>query len=269
MNVLSLFDGISCGQIALAEAGVPVGSYFASEIDPVAIHVTQANHPRTVQLGDVAKVRGHNLPRIDLLIGGSPCQGFSKQGKRTGFKHASSSLYREYLRVLKETKPTWFFFENVTMDDAHAQQITADLGVAPIQINSRYWTPQNRERLYWTNIPCTLSIAKKAPKLSKLVGKGYEGIYAPPHGYFKGGFKSMCEVSPCVTKSGWLASFFVVQNGKQRKFVLSEVEALQGLPDGYTAPGGCVSTRVRLIGEGWTVPVVASVFSGLHMHTKS
>lgn len=263
MNVLSLFDGISCGQQALLNAGINIHTYYASEIDPVAIEVTQSNFPDTVQLGDVSNVHAKTLPCIDLVMGGSPCQGFSRQGKGEGFSNQASSLYIHYIRLLKETRAKWFLLENVTMKPEHINRITTDLGVAPIQLNSRYWVPHNRERLYWTNIPFTLNVPRNMPSLSSMVGKGYEGVYAPPHGYFKGGFKEQCDVAPCVTRTGWLSSFFVVQHGKRRKFTLQEVETLQGVPKDYTVVAGSNSARVRLLGNAWTVPVVSTLLSSL------
>lgn len=265
LRVLSLFDGISCGQRALADAQVPVSAYYASEVDPKAIAVTQSNFPETIQLGSVERVKGHDLPTIDLLIAGSPCQGFSQQGNQEGFANKGSGLYSHFLRILQETRPRWFLLENVKMQPVCASRISTDLGVPPLQLNSRYWVPQNRERLYWTNIPCALKLPPDSgpPHLGDLVGKGYEGVYATPHGYFKGGFKERCAVAPCVTRTGWLSSFSLVQGGQRRKFTLEEVERLQGLPAGYTQAGGSNSSRVALLGNAWTVPTVASLLEGV------
>ena len=267
MNVLSLFDGISCGQQALADAGIPVTTYYASEIDGTAIRVTQTNYPDTVQLGDVAGVRATDLPKIDLLLAGSPCQGFSQQGKKTGFAHEASGLYEHFVRLLQEVQPRWSMLENVQMQAECANRITTDLGVAPIQLNSRYWVPQNRERLYWTNISPQLAVAG-VPGLKELMGEGYKGIYSSPHGYFKGGFKA-ATLAPCITRSGWLSSFFPVQKGVRRKFTLGEVEQLQGLPVGYTVAGGSDTSRAALLGNAWTVPVVASVLAGVLPRVES
>ena len=153
MNVLSLFDGLSCGQIALNRAGIKYDNYFASEIDKHAIKVTQANYPDTIQLGDVTKVKGAELPKIDLLIGGSPCQGFSFAGKQLNFDDPRSKLFFEFVRLLEETKPKYFLLENVVMKKEYEQIITDHLGVEPILINSALVSAQNRKRLYWTNIP--------------------------------------------------------------------------------------------------------------------
>lgn len=152
INVLSLFDGISCGQIALQRAGIKVNQYFASEIDKHAIKVTQHNWPNTVQLGDVTKISARDLPKIHILIGGSPCQGFSFAGKQLNFEDPRSVLFFEYCRLLKETSPEYFLLENVKMKKESEDIISNSLGVKPVEINSNLVSAQNRKRLYWTNI---------------------------------------------------------------------------------------------------------------------
>lgn len=152
MNVLSLFDGMSCGQIALERAGVKVYNYDASEIDKHAIQVTMANYPNTIQIGDVTKVFAKDLPKIDLIIGGSPCQGFSFAGKGLNFDDERSKLFFQYLRILNECKPKYFLLENVQMKYEHELVISRYLGCNPIVINSSLVSAQNRVRNYWTNI---------------------------------------------------------------------------------------------------------------------
>lgn len=175
MNVLSLFDGMSCGQQALERAGIKVDKYFASEIDKYAIQVTMANYPNTIQLGSVINVNGYDLPKIDLLIGGSPCQSFSFAGKRKGMStkdeqeiltlehylqlkeegfefEGQSYLFWEYMRLLNEVKPKYFLLENVMMGDKWEKILSKAIGVKPIMINSSLVSAQNRQRLYWTNI---------------------------------------------------------------------------------------------------------------------
>jgi len=152
-NVLSLFDGMSCGQIALNRTGITYDNYFASEIDKHAIKVTQHNYPNTIQLGDVKDIRGVDLPKINLLIGGSPCQGFSFAGKQLNFEDPRSVLFFEFVRLLDECKPEYFLLENVKMKKEHQTVITECLGVEPVEINSALVSAQNRPRLYWTNIP--------------------------------------------------------------------------------------------------------------------
>ena len=151
MNILSLFDGISCGQVALNRAGIEVDKYYASEVDKYAIQITKKNYPNTIQLGDVTKVKGRS--DIDLLIGGSPCQGFSFAGKQLNFIDPRSRLFFEYVRILEECKPKYFLLENVKMKKEHQDIISKYLGVDPIEINSSLVSAQNRKRLYWTNIP--------------------------------------------------------------------------------------------------------------------
>lgn len=152
LNVLSLFDGMSCGQIALQRAGIKVNQYFASEIDKYAIQVTQKNFPNTIQLGDVTKVFAKDLPKIDLVIGGSPCQGFSFAGKGLNFEDERSKLFFEFVRLVNECKPKYFLLENVKMKKEHELVISRYLNVMPIEINSALVSAQNRKRLYWTNI---------------------------------------------------------------------------------------------------------------------
>lgn len=154
-SVLSLFDGISCGQIALNRVGIKYDNYFASEIDKHAIKVTMKNYPKTMQLGDVTKVKGWDLPKIDLLIGGSPCQGFSFAGKGLNFEDPRSKLFFEFVRLKSETQPKYWMLENVKMKAEHQNIISEILGVKPILINSELVSAQRRERLYWTNIPIT------------------------------------------------------------------------------------------------------------------
>ena len=175
MNVLSLFDGMSCGQQALQRIGIKIDNYFASEIDKYAIQVTMANYPNTIQLGSVVNVDGYSFPKIDLLIGGSPCQSFSFAGKRKGMStkdeqeiltlehylqlksegyefEGQSYLFWEYMRLLNEVKPKYFLLENVMMGEKWERILSKAIGVNPIMINSSLVSAQNRQRLYWTNI---------------------------------------------------------------------------------------------------------------------
>jgi DNA (cytosine-5)-methyltransferase 3A len=175
ITVLSLFDGMSCGQQALERAGIGVSEYYASEIDKHAIAVTMHNYPNTKQLGSVVNVDGYSLPKIDLLIGGSPCQSFSFAGKRKGMStkdsqeiltldhylelkvegyefEGQSYLFWEFMRLLNECKPTYFLLENVLMGEKWEKVLSKAIGVNPIEINSALVSAQNRKRLYWTNI---------------------------------------------------------------------------------------------------------------------
>jgi len=186
MNVLSLFDGMSCGQLALQRAGIQVENYFAAEIDKYAIQVTQANFPDTVQLGDVTKVKaeGQHLydpfgcgHEIDLLIGGSPCQGFSFAGKQLNFDDPRSKLFWEYVRLLKALKPKYFLLENVKMKKESMDVITEALGVEPVAINSRLFSAQNRPRIYWTNIPFDVPTEDKGIVLKDILEPEVEEKY--------------------------------------------------------------------------------------------
>lgn len=152
-NILSLFDGISCGQVALKQLGLSFLNYYASEIDKYAIQITQKNFPDTIQLGDVRNIKAKDLPKIDLLIGGSPCTGFSFAGKQLNFNDKQSILFFEYLRLLDECKPKYFLLENVKMKKEYQDIISDFLNVNPIEINSSLFSAQDRKRLYWTNIP--------------------------------------------------------------------------------------------------------------------
>jgi len=165
MNVLSLFDGMSCGRLALERAGFPITNYYASEIDKYAIQVARDNFPDTIHVGDVTDIRtknqmlviphehGNGHQRIDLLLGGSPCQGFSFAGGQLAFDDPRSKLFFEYVRLLKELKPRWFLLENVPMKQEFQDVISEHLGVKPVRLNSNIVSAQNRDRLYWTNIP--------------------------------------------------------------------------------------------------------------------
>ena len=152
MNVLSLFDGISCGQIALNRAGIKYDNYFSSEIDKWAIKVTQHNYPDTIQLGDIIDIKGKDLPQIDLMFGGSPCQGFSSAGKGLNFEDPRSKLFFEFVRLKNELNPKYWMLENVKMIEEHQNIISELLGVKPVLINSGIFSAQSRKRLYWTNI---------------------------------------------------------------------------------------------------------------------
>ena len=165
MNVLSLFDGMSCGQIALNRVGIEYENYFASEIDKHAIQVTQKNYPNTKQVGSITELKGSDLPKIDLLLGGSPCQSISNAGNRKGFD-GKSGLFWEFVRVLNEVKPTYFLLENVKMKKEWKDVITEALGVEPIEICSSLFSAQQRKRLYWTNINIDLS---KLPKSNEVI----------------------------------------------------------------------------------------------------
>lgn len=210
MNVLSLFDGMSCGQIALDKLGIPVDKYFAAEIDKHAIKVAKANYPDMVHLGDVKEIWvSHSYEgaiggspcttgiehegethKIDLLIGGSPCQGFSFAGQQLNFDDPRSMLFFEYVRLLKALNPRYFLLENVKMKKESQDIISEYLGVEPIEINSNLVSAQNRRRLYWTNIPVDGLPDDKGIVLVDILEDGFtdrDKSYCLDASYYKGG----------------------------------------------------------------------------------
>jgi DNA (cytosine-5)-methyltransferase 3A len=215
INVLSLFDGISCGRLALQRAGIPVNQYFASEIDKHAIKVTQTNFPDTIQLGSVVDVKAENLPKIDLLLAGSPCQGFSLAGKQLNFEDPRSKLFFEFVRLLRECGPKYFLLENVKMKKEYENVITEILGVAPIKINSALVSAQNRERLYWTNIPNVNQPEDRGILLKDILefsaGNKLDEVCVYPRGANDGGLNHYSGKSPCVTTSNWEHNIFAAQ----------------------------------------------------------
>lgn len=160
INVLSLFDGISCGMIALERAGIKVNNYYASEIEKSAIDISNKNYPNIIRLGDVTKIKDDilsKLPKIDLILAGSPCQGFSRNGNMLNFNHPQSKLFFDFIRILdwikeNNNKDVRFLLENVEMKKEWKDIITKYVGVKPIDINSNLLSAQNRPRIYWTNI---------------------------------------------------------------------------------------------------------------------
>ena len=174
MNVLSLFDGMSCGQIALNKLGIKYNKYFACEIDKYAMQVTQHNFPDTIQLGDVQFVTKETFGthKIDLVIGGSPCQGFSFAGKQLNFEDPRSALFFEFVRLVKELKPKYFLLENVKMKKESQDIISKYMGVEPIEINSSLVSAQTRKRLYWTNIPNVSQPEDKGVVLRDIIESG-------------------------------------------------------------------------------------------------
>lgn len=253
MNVLSLFDGMSCGRIALERAGIQVTNYFASEIDKHAIKVAMHNYPDTQQLGDVTKWREWDLPKIDLLIGGSPCQDLSGLKTGLGLDGEKSKLLFEFVSLKNKLQPTWFLLENVVPRRSEWKtEIDKLMGIQGVQINSDLFVQQNRPRIYWTNIPVGL-----LPKRPNWVGR----FYQYRRSYFR---KNMNGVCPCLTANMGTGGHNVPLWSENLSDRLSpeECEDLQSVPLHYTA---CVSDsqRYKMLGNGWTVDVVAHIFSGL------
>jgi site-specific DNA-cytosine methylase len=288
MNVLSLFDGLSCGQLALQRAGVKVDNYYASEIEEHAIKVTQHNYPKTTQIGDVTQVRSSDLPKIDLLIGGSPCQSFSNAGKGEGFD-GKSGLFWEFVRLLDECKPKYFLLENVKMKKEWQKIISKALNIEPILINSNLVSAQNRERLYWTNIPNIEKPINKnifiedildesfdekywlAKKNSELLRNKVDLLNAPNLcciDVYNKKFKTDRK-SPTLTLPHHNSLRFY-QNGKLRKLTPNEYEKLQTVPIDYTNIGISDTHRYAMLGNGWTVDVIAHIFKNMeYEHIES
>ena len=299
MNILSLFDGMSCGQIALNRVNIPYNNYFASEIDKNAIKVTQHHYPNTIQLGDVTKIDASTLPKIDLLIGGSPCQGFSSSGKQLNFDDPRSKLFFEFVRLINECKPKYFLLENVVMKKEYEDIITEYMSVEPIKINSSLVSAQNRVRLYWTNIPGVnlpedrgitldkiLEIdsndnpgAFRGRQLNKatILGRRLNELGVRQDYNTKIPYTQCLEVrasnmgkSNCLTtvdKDNVLTPLPIGRYPNAfkdklsfRYYSLLEYERLQTIPEGYT---NVVSTSKakKMIGNGWTVDVIAHIFS--------
>lgn len=285
INVLSLFDGMSCGQIALKRAGIPVQNYYASEIDGFACSVSSRNFPKTVHVGDVAKLTCEELPRIDLLIGGSPCQGFSFAGGQLAFDDPRSVLFFEFVRILHKTKPKYFMLENVKMKKEFEAIITEKLGVAPVYINSAKFCAQNRERVYWTNIPLDPTPVELHREVLRDILDETVDVAARPftqkvsrgRGVCKqvgvaSDIKGLDSLKRVYSLEGKCPTLTTMQGGHRqpkveyregyRKLTPLECERLQTVPDGYTA-GVSNTQRYKMLGNGWTVDVIAHIFKNI------
>ena len=322
INVLSLFDGISCGRVALERANIKVNKYYASEIKKEAIEVSKDNHPDIIQVGDVLSITGKEdfCKDIDLMIFGSPCQNLSNAGNKEGIKGEKSILFYEAVRILKTIKPKYFLMENVRMKQVDQDIISEELGVQPILINSSLVSAQLRKRLYWTNIPNVTQPKDKEIFLKDILDNGFterekarailesesRPLVNPEkklRRYLKTGFTTIIfdkkETYLRVkeaTKKGYkdikvgegvdlsypnsklrrgramkdkvhtlMASpneYFLFEGESIRYFTQTELERLQTLPGGYTK---CLNRNkaAGVIGDGWTVEVIAHIFKSL------
>ncbi len=299
MNVLSLFDGMSCGRLSLKNCNIKVENYFSSEIKKNAILVANANfaEDKPNRLGDIRNIKSSDLPPIDLVIGGSPCQDFSSANKnRRGLKGEKSRLFYEFARLVRQLKPKYFLLENVRMKKHDQDIISEILGVEPVVINSKDFVPQLRHRLYWTNLPNPVTTIHRDKDLSDILESGYsdrktskcllasESIKREPvkmaHRYFGVGFDCIIFKSKEhyeLVKSHYKNNFGGLSTSQVddlksridlsvydglRYMSTSEKEALQGIPKGYTS---CVkpSAASNMIGDGWTVDVISHLLSGL------
>lgn len=284
--MLSLFDGISCGMVALERSGIAVHEYHAFEIDKYAIKVSAKNHPQIIHHGDVRDADFTQHGDIDLVIGGSPCQGFSFAGKQLNFDDPRSKLFFEFVRAIKEAKPEYFLLENVVMKKEYEDVISEQLGVQPILINSSLVSAQNRRRLYWTNIPNIEQPIDRGITFGNIRERGveYGNIYYSPKGLewirrhsertgkklklFADSDKvQMLEAS--MHKKYSAQRFFGIGDTYGIRYITPvECERSQTLPDGYT---DCVSNtqRYKQLGNGWTVDVIAHIMNYLPAEFKS
>lgn len=281
INVLSLFDGISCGHLALDKAGIEINKYYASEIDKYAIKVTNKNYPETIHLGDVKNISRKTLSDdIDLLIGGSPCQGFSQAGKMKNFDDPRSCLFWEYVRILEEFKPKYFLLENVVMKQEWQDIISEALGVKPIMINSSLTSGAVRKRLYWSNIPeitqpedmgitfgnireknvkqCSIYYSEKAMnwinRHKERTGKQLRII---------GDSDKMQMLEASMYKKYSSQRFFGIEDTYGLRYItVTECERCMNVPDGYT--DCCSNTqRYKQLGNGWEINTISHILSNL------
>lgn len=284
MKVLSLFDGISCGMVALERAGIPVERYVAYEIEPNAIKISKKNYPQIVHCGDVTTADFAQYAGFDLLIGGSPCQSLSiVQSQTRQHLDGKSKLFFEFVRAKEQMCPKWFLFENVaSMNEESKQVISQCLGCEPIFIDSADFSAQERPRYYWTNIPVLMNYKKSTAVLKDIlqpvVDKKYH--YTHPlenidlskqvcatmifknHDMHKRIFNPDFKCHTLTTCSGGNTQKKVYDNGRARKLTPLEYERLQTLPDGYTE-GVADGHRYTACGNGWTVDVIAHIFTQL------
>ena len=281
INVLSLFDGISCGHIALDKAGIPINKYYASEIDKYAIKVTNKNYPETINLGDVTTVSGELFTeKIDLLIGGSPCQGFSQAGKMKNFDDPRSKLFWEYVRILHAVKPKYFLLENVVMKQEWQDIISEALGVKPIMIDSSLTSAATRKRLYWTNIPgvgqpedlgITFGDIRERDVQEGSIyytDKGIDWIRRHEKRTGKtlriiGDSDKMQMLEASMYKKYSSQRFFGIEDTHGLRYItVTECERCMNVPDGYT--DCCSNTqRYKQLGNVWEVNTITYIFRTL------
>lgn len=274
LNVLSTFNGISCGRIALERAGIPIERYVSYEIDDAANKVAKQNYPDDEYNGDVFDADFVQYNGFDLLIGGSPCSWWSnarsnRTDKETKPDGIGYKLFCQYIRALKESECKYFLYENnYSISKDIKNQITYDLGVEPIMINSALISAQNRKRMYWTNIPNVIEPKDKNIKIGDVIHNAVNGAA------FRNQVQKDGTLKACINirkdgKSNCLLAYMANKNccvqmkdGSIRPLTADEFEILQTLPKGYTS---CLSESKRksVIGLGWTVDVIAHIFKGL------
>ena len=299
IKVLSLFDGIRTGRVALERAGIKVDKYYSSEVDKNSIKIADKNYPRDIndKLGDVINWKNWDLPNINLLIGGSPCRNLSKIATQGGSKNwdnfeeglnGDSKLFYYYLDILKTVKPKYFLFENVEMKKETEDNISELFGCKPIVIDSADFSAQNRKRLYWTNIKIdeinNVNNLKLIDILEEKVDEKYyynidyeclnsETLYCKLNFNFKAHdiarrvYKTSVKSPTLTSCRGGNLQKKVFVNGRVRKLTPIEYERLQTLPDNYTE-GVSNTHRYNSLGDCWTVDVIAHIFSFLPSEYK-
>ena len=290
--VLSLFDGISCGRVALERAGLEVDAYFASEIDTFAIQVAKANWPNIIEVGDVSKISYKDgilhteegdfpAPKIDIVIGGSPCQGFSNAGKRANFDDPRSRLFWEYVRILKEVNPKYFLLENVVMKKEWENIITDAVGVQPIMIDSARVAAAVRKRLYWTNMGGSHGIEQPEDRGITFGDVREHDVPEGPIYYSEKGMAwihhheertgkklrliqdtdKMQMLEASMYKKYSAQRFFGIKDTHGIRYItVLESERCMGLPDGYTAAASNTQAYKQL-GNGWNVDTIVHIMS--------
>ena len=300
--VLSLFDGISCGQEALKRAGLSTRIFLASEIEKYPKMITRKNHPLTIQLGDVKNVVADDLPHVNLLMGGSPCQGFSFAGKQLNFDDPRSALFFEFVRLLKECKPDYFLLENVKMKQEFQDIISEHLGVEPVMINSALVSAQSRKRLYWTNIPGVTQPKDKGIVLKDILEGDVEVNRNIPDEVIHTEVKKLLKGSKYENNFKWkwdtagrilvmrpdgmkiqrigrlafpdnkteIVTAVTQPHTTYRKLSVLECSRLQTLPDSYLQDcfddkGKDISNsqKFKALGNGWTVDVIVHLLQGI------
>lgn len=282
MNILSLFDGMSCGMIAAERAGLKIDKYYASEIDKYAQIVSEKNYPNIIRLGDVTKWKDWDIDwaSIDLLIGGSPCQGFSSAGKQLAFNDPRSKLFFIYVDILRNIKKhnheVRFLLENVKMKKEYLDVITEELGVDPVLINSSLVSAQNRQRYYWCNWgvkqpedkclfwpSVMLSDAKECMTYTEASFNWIFKSKSRAKKYFeysKSSNMKMQMIEASHSKGYSNQRCFGIKDGNKTRYIHPvECERLQTVPDNYTAHVSNTQ-RYKMLGNGWTVDVIAHIF---------
>ena len=290
MNVLSLCDGMSCGQIALERAGIKIDTYYASEIADYSIKITQKNYPNTIQIGDMTKLTEGDLNKfkgIDLLLSGTPCKSLSIANTKEYEKglNGSSKLFFDFVKIKNYIKPQYFLFENVaSMTEENKNIISKLLGVKPIRINSNLVSAQDRDRYYWTNIkvdylPNDKNIVLKDIMLNTeevedkywykqdfdfhgLDKKVCATLHLKGHDILKRVYNPNFKCATLTACRGGNLQKKVYQDNRCRKLTPLEYERLQTVPERYTE-GVSMTNRYNMLGDGWTVDVISHILSFL------